>query len=165
MDGKEFMERLANLKEYFFDGLGELELLEEAIRTGYEEKVSANQDSYQRHEAQGKVCNQCCQWLPLTEFNKNALAKDGLRNYCKTCGRTYGRRASTRVNHNPVNRTPVRANPAYDGWKKCNRCNQWKKVELFYVDRAQLDDLKPSCKVCQQARNKELRDERRRGLR
>lgn len=40
-------------------------------------------------EIKTKVCKMCGRELPISEFNKHGLTKDGLQTYCKQCATEY----------------------------------------------------------------------------
>ena len=41
-----------------------------------------------------KVCKECGQSLPISNFSKNKATKDGLANYCKKCDKERRRKSS-----------------------------------------------------------------------
>lgn len=41
-----------------------------------------------------KVCKECGQSLPKSNFSKNKATKDGLANYCKKCDKERRRKSS-----------------------------------------------------------------------
>ena len=45
-----------------------------------------------------KVCKECGQSLPISNFSKNKATKDGLANYCKKCDKERRRKSRGGIN-------------------------------------------------------------------
>jgi hypothetical protein len=71
--------------------------------------------------ANNKKCGKCRVTKPVSEYNKNSTAGDGLQWQCKTCFREYGKRRTARrqaerkrtakttpKRQRPAKRTPIR---------------------------------------------------------
>ena len=108
-----------------------------------------------------KVCRECGNEKPSSEFRQFPQNYDGLHAYCKKCDykRNYEKRKA--------NRLKVRVNlPTYTQ-KKCSRCKQVKPILAFSVSAR--DGHKSQCRDCRheryaeaKARNPELYNEKKR---
>src|SRR5690242_16950920 len=45
-----------------------------------------------RDGVDGKVCSNCKEWQPVSEFSRQAFSKDGYQSWCKVCIRENSRR-------------------------------------------------------------------------
>lgn len=52
-----------------------------------------------------KVCKECGQSLPISNFSKNKATKDGLANYCKKCDKERRRKSSGGITQQGVKAT------------------------------------------------------------
>lgn len=52
-----------------------------------------------------KVCKECGQSLPKSNFSKNKATKDGLANYCKKCDKERRRKSSGGITQQGVKAT------------------------------------------------------------
>lgn len=88
-----------------------------------------------------KKCTACNQVLPVTDFNKRAASKDGLRPTCKRCQRAYNK-----ASYNPgkcrekyaKNRESIRA--AQNEYARNNPHVKWK---AGYLERCRLYGVTP----------------------
>jgi len=94
-----------------------------------------------------KLCSHCKKWKYYSEFHKNSRSKDGLKLWCKECGRKrYERiREAGRRNlryedcHRVVNGVKQ---------KYCRKCKKWKNENEFNKNRSGKDGLMGRCKKC-----------------
>jgi len=67
-----------------------------------------------------KVCTKCGRELPLSEFSKHKITKDGLKNWCKSCTREYDKiRYET---HKPDKLTSDELAHKHKYWSKYYNC-------------------------------------------
>jgi Recombination endonuclease VII len=106
----------------------------------------------------GKLCPDCQQVKPLTEFSKDLLRKDGLSFYCGPCRRVRERRSvHARRGRPPLTRHPVDVDvPA--GHKWCPDCDLVKPFTEFPRMRSSSTGYATYCKPCHNARGKQSRD-------
>jgi hypothetical protein len=90
-----------------------------------------------------KVCRDCGETKPTTEFFKATGYKDGLAIRCKPCYMTQQARYKMRP---PRAQTP-------EGMKRCTLCKLTQPVEAFTKNKGHHDGLDRACKTCCAARN------------
>jgi hypothetical protein len=115
-----------------------------------------------------KKCNKCGMVLPIKEFYKHSINRDGIRNICKQCCvikhpkwdiddfiRDYEIKGHKKnLKRKIENGIPV---------KMCPKCQQWKGIENFSINplseffrKTRLSDgLQQRCKNCSYIMNKE----------
>ena len=94
-----------------------------------------------------KLCSHCKKWKYQSEFHKNSRSKDGLKLWCKECGRKryerikIGARKYLRFEdrHRVVNGVKE---------KLCRKCSKWKAESEFYNNKSARDGLNELCKKC-----------------
>ena len=98
--------------------------------------------------ALSKVCSQCHQNKPLTDYNKNKRTSDGLKCNCKSCQCITNKHY--RENNNNVNKQ-INANRIYDEneVKICSKCKQSKLITEYNKDRTKSSGLHSCCKSCE----------------
>ncbi len=101
-----------------------------------------------------KQCTKCKKLKSKSEFSKNRNNKDGLKHWCKKCGREYRRRYYRR-NRGAVKKYFVyeERHRTIDGvkQKRCSKCEKWKEESKFGKKTSQKDGLKSWCKDCVRA--------------
>jgi hypothetical protein len=90
-----------------------------------------------------KVCRDCGETKPTTEFFKATGYKDGLAIRCKPCYMAQQARYKMRP---PRAQTP-------EGMKRCILCKQTLPIETFGNNKGYHDGLDRVCKPCSAARN------------
>lgn len=111
-----------------------------------------------------KLCPDCKQDLPLTEFLRNARMKDGLSFYCAACSRVRSL-ISKRKRLGPP-RTRNRQGPASvpEGQKWCPDCGGVFDLDYFARNRTQVSGRNPYCKKCHAVRSRQSHLRRKYGL-
>ena len=91
-----------------------------------------------------KMCTNCNQIKPLTEFNKNKLTSDGLQFSCKLC-------QSFKRKHFQDYNKQINANKIYNenDVKTCSKCKQSKPITNFSKNKTRSDVLLHICKSCE----------------
>lgn len=95
-----------------------------------------------------KRCYKCARWLSKEEFFADRSRKDGLKAYCKDCGRDYQRKYP--LGEGPrigglKRRTPYND----DGMKRCSTCHQWLLSEQFGPRKDAWDGRRSKCRTCE----------------
>lgn len=95
-----------------------------------------------------KLCNDCGEEKPETEFYRDASRNDGLNWRCKPCHKVHLAK---------LNMQPPR-NPAPEGMKRCQGCKETKPLDEFYGDKNQYDGKARQCKQCAYTRHRQWSD-------
>lgn len=83
-----------------------------------------------------KICKKCGENKDLSEFSKNAIKKDGLQIYCKSCKKIYGKDHYNKnkdkyFRKNKVNKKKVRK--ILSEYKESFPCTDCKNYFPYYV--------------------------------
>lgn len=107
-----------------------------------------------------KVCKDCGEEKPASEFSRNKSHKDGLQSYCKPC--EAARSAEYRATHKEEiaarnaeyrkARNKAYADVVVPETKVCRDCGEEKPASEFYANKENKDGLGPYCKPCNAAR-------------
>ena len=91
-----------------------------------------------------KICTNCNQIKPITEYSKNKLTSDGLQFSCKLC-------QSVKRKHYQDNNKQINANKIYNenDVKTCSKCKQIKPITDFSKNKTNSDGLQHLCKSCE----------------
>jgi hypothetical protein len=119
-----------------------------------------------------KKCTKCKETLDLSEFSRNARAKDGLNSYCKACKRRYDRknwaktkirdaRGSTKQRRERARRKEARrlklmrirlTYPRVERY--CPICQKNHNIDFFHKQSSKADGRQGYCISCQAKRNR-----------
>ncbi|MCP2342614.1 endonuclease domain-containing protein [Actinomadura rupiterrae] len=109
---------------------------------------------------QTKVCRDCGQAKPVTEFWKRKASKDGLSLYCRDC---FAQRNA--VSHRKKAAAEGRQMKEFqrrrivpEGMKYCPRCEEVKSVQDFGRNRSSRSGLSGYCKPCHSQVTRENRE-------
>lgn len=91
-----------------------------------------------------KTCSNCQKILPISEFGKRKVSKDGLRGQCKACVSEYHRKY--RREHTVIDRELEKKDTTLHF---CTSCNQRKYGYEFNISSQSPTGLKTICKSCQ----------------
>jgi len=100
-----------------------------------------------------KRCSRCKQEKPVTEFNKNRRAKDGLYYYCRECHRAHLREYRTKNAARNPDEVPIPPE------KRCPGCGVTRPSSEWHRNRAHPDGLEVYCKPCRSERVAKYRAE------
>ena len=91
-----------------------------------------------------KICTNCNQIKPLTEYSKNKLTTDGLQYSCKPC-------QSIKRKHYQDYNKQINTNKIYNenDVKTCYNCKQIKSIADFSKNQTKSDGLQHICKSCE----------------
>ncbi len=83
-----------------------------------------------------KFCKGCSETKPASAFVRNRTRKDGLKDLCKECERSY---------------TPSKSRTKLDGAiKRCVRCERMLPSRMFVYNQHSDDKLLSYCRTCKQ---------------
>ncbi|MEV5572026.1 endonuclease VII domain-containing protein [Spirillospora sp. NPDC052269] len=107
-----------------------------------------------------KVCRDCGQAKPVSEFWKRKASKDGLALYCRDCFalRNAGSHRKKAAAEGREVKEFQRRRIVPDGMKYCPRCERTKPVEDFARNRARSTGIAQYCKPCYNRIIKENRE-------
>ncbi len=94
-----------------------------------------------------KDCSKCFETKPVTEFHKDAQAKDGLRTYCRICTNKYMKSWYAKKT-NGESKTENRLTPTAPLIKRCCKCKRTKATSEFHKNQAISDGFAAYCKPC-----------------
>jgi len=100
-----------------------------------------------------KRCPRCKQEKPVSEFNKDRRAKDGLQSYCRKCHRAHQREYWEK---NAARQPDEVVIPSE---KRCPGCGVTRPSSEWYRNRTRPDGLANHCKPCMRARVAKYRAE------
>ena len=98
-----------------------------------------------------KQCTKCRKQKHESKFHKNSKNKDGLKYWCKDCGRAYTRKRYKKEGKGLKQYYRYEeCHRVVDGvkQKRCRRCKSWKTESEFYKRRKHNDGLAVWCKEC-----------------
>jgi hypothetical protein len=104
-----------------------------------------------------KLCKDCGELRPASEFTRDRARRDGLSFYCKTHPRRRLLQAKGARQGPPKSRHP-REVPVPPGHKWCPDCASVKRVEEFARNASQPSGWAPYCKPCHNVRGKAAKD-------
>jgi hypothetical protein len=103
-----------------------------------------------------KTCSGCKVEKSITEFNKQARSKDGLKSYCRQCASKSNKKCwANGKGKKSVEETNRRVQQLKQGKKYCPSCKQTLSVKLFGVDNRDKNGLMVNCKTCEHLRRKQ----------
>jgi hypothetical protein len=100
-----------------------------------------------------KLCRDCGELRPVSEFTRDRARRDGLSFYCKVHARQRVL-SSKDARKGPPKRRHPRATPVAPGYKWCPDCATVKPLEEFVRNATQPSGRAPYCKPCHNARGK-----------
>lgn len=86
-----------------------------------------------------KVCSECKQELPVSEFYPRKNSKIGFSCCCKACHKIRGKIAKAKINAKPK---------LIPDFKKCSRCGETYPAAMFVKDNDRISGLASWCKKC-----------------
>ncbi len=111
-----------------------------------------------------KQCTKCKKWKDESKFHKNSKNKDGLKYWCKDCGRAYKRECYKKKGKGLKQYYRYEeCHRVVDGvkQKRCRRYKSWKTESEFYKRRKHNDGLAVWCKECSNKAINKSRKKRR----
>lgn len=112
-----------------------------AIATAYKRKRRAQMVDRVVTPPDRKTCRRCKLERPGAEFYPDALERDGVKTWCKSCSKDAARDSAER-------RKLREKTPPADGLKVCTRCDGQFQVSLFYPSQVTRDGFTASCAEC-----------------
>lgn len=94
---------------------------------------------------QTKRCSRCGEVKPISDFNKQKRASDGLQRYCKECQKAV-KKEWYKANREEDTKQDII--DIEEGFKRCSRCGEVKPITEFYSCKSSKDGLYSYCKDC-----------------
>lgn len=107
-----------------------------------------------------KKCSKCKEEKQFSEFHKKSVSKDGLRSSCKDCTNESNRKSFNKSDRKSKTEEIFREKESNSppGYKYCRKCDEYKKIDLFYKHSKCNDGVRPHCIECH-SKNGSLRYE------
>lgn len=100
-----------------------------------------------------KKCPGCHRVLPADQFYSHGSLKDGLNNYCITCGKRMRREYIDKWGRQRS------SSPTVLRKKKCNLCHQMLPLYMFYQNQVYKDGYSGACMACEERRSQEYMEQ------
>jgi hypothetical protein len=96
-----------------------------------------------------KICARCKIEKDINEYHKLKSSKDGYKKECKSCRSEESKQRRQKYKLREVREVKE--------CKRCNVCKVQKKVDEYYIEKANSDGYRNSCKSCILDKNKQQR--------